>query len=60
MSPYAENRQTDDVVIHSDHGAQYTSWVFTRRALDSGMVPSMGSIGDCYDCDDPRALLRSA
>jgi putative transposase len=22
---------------------------FTRRALDSGLVPSMGSIGDCYD-----------
>jgi putative transposase len=29
--------------------AQYTSWAFTRRAIDSGLVPSMGSIGDCYD-----------
>ena len=28
---------------------EYTSWAFTRRALDSGLVPSMGSIGDCYD-----------
>jgi hypothetical protein len=28
---------------------QYTSWAFTRRAVDSGLVPSMGSIGDCYD-----------
>jgi transposase InsO family protein len=28
---------------------QFTSWAFTRRALDSGLVPSMGSIGDCYD-----------
>jgi hypothetical protein len=36
-------------VIHSDHGTQYASWAFTRRALDSGLVPSMGSIGDCYD-----------
>ena len=44
-----ENRQAEGVVIHSDHGTQYTSWAFTRRALDSGMVPSMGSIGDCYD-----------
>jgi putative transposase len=35
-------------VIHSDHGTQYASWAFTRRALDSGLVPSMGSIGDCY------------
>jgi putative transposase len=36
-------------VIHSDHGVQFTSWAFTRRAKESGLVPSMGSIGDCYD-----------
>jgi transposase InsO family protein len=36
-------------VIHSDHGAQFTSWAFTERARQSGLVPSMGSIGDCYD-----------
>jgi transposase InsO family protein len=36
-------------VIHSDHGVQFTSWAFTQRAQDSGLVPSMGSIGDCYD-----------
>lgn len=36
-------------IIHSDHGAQFDSWAFTRRAKDSGPVPSMGSIGDCYD-----------
>jgi len=41
-----ENRQPDATVIHSDQGTQYTSWAFTRRALDSGLVPSMGSIGD--------------
>jgi len=29
-----ENRQAEGVVIHSDHGTQYTSWAFTRRALD--------------------------
>jgi putative transposase len=23
--------------------------VFTQRAKDSGLVPSMGSVGDCYD-----------
>ncbi|EEN84883.1 transposase [Rhodococcus sp. IC4_135] len=28
---------------------QFTSWAFTHRAHDSGLVPSMGSIGDCYD-----------
>jgi transposase InsO family protein len=37
-----------ETVIHSDHGTQFTSWAFTERARRSG-VPSMGSIGDCYD-----------
>jgi putative transposase len=44
-------------IIHSDHGAQFTSWAFTKRARDSGLVPSMGSIGDCYDCEHDRELL---
>jgi putative transposase len=39
----------DETVIHSDHGTQFTSWAFTERARQSGLVPSMGSIGDCYD-----------
>ena len=37
------------VIVHSDHGAQFTSWAFSERAKRSGLVPSMGSIGDCYD-----------
>ena len=41
--------------IHSDHGMQFTSWAFTDRAKRSGLVPSMGSIGDCYD----NALIES-
>ncbi|WP_157457167.1 IS3 family transposase [Cellulomonas fimi] len=36
-------------VIHSDHGVQFGSWAFTRRARGSGLTPSMGSIGDCCD-----------
>ncbi len=42
-------------VIHSDQGTQFTSWAFTRRALDSGLLPSMGSVGDCYD----NAMIES-
>jgi putative transposase len=29
--------------------SQFASWAFTQRAKDSGLVPSMGSVGDCYD-----------
>ncbi|HWS93153.1 MAG TPA: IS3 family transposase [Mycobacterium sp.] len=36
-------------IIHSDQGVQYGSWAFTNRAKDSGLIPSMGSIADCYD-----------
>jgi putative transposase len=36
-------------IIHSDQGVQFASWAFTQRAKDSGLVPSMGSVGDCYD-----------
>lgn len=41
-------------IIHSDHGTQFTSWAFTRRAHDSGLLPSMGSVGDCFDCEHDR------
>ena len=44
----AEFRQ-HGTVIHSDQGTQFTSWAFTRRAVDSGLLPSMGSVGDCFD-----------
>jgi transposase InsO family protein len=37
------------VVRRSAEFGQYTSWAFTRRAKESGLVPSMGTIGDCYD-----------
>lgn len=42
-------------IIHSDQGTQFTSWAFTRRAIDSGLLPSMGSVGDCFD----NAMIES-
>lgn len=43
------------LIIHSDQGVQFTSWAFTRRAQESGLLPSMGSVGDCFD----NALIES-
>jgi putative transposase len=34
---------------HSDHGCQYTSLAFGQQLRDAGVLPSMGSVGDCYD-----------
>jgi putative transposase len=50
-----DGRRPDGTVIHSDQGTQFTSWAFTRRALDSGLMPSMGAVGSCYD----NALIES-
>src|SRR5713101_8632851 len=44
-----QRRPTNSTVIHSDQGTQFTSWAFTRRAVDSGLLPSMGSVGVCFD-----------
>jgi transposase InsO family protein len=49
LSMAISNRRPDTTVIHSDHGVQFASWAFTERARASGLVPSMGTIGDCYD-----------
>jgi putative transposase len=43
------NPRPEQTVIHSDHGSQFTSWAFTQRAKESGLLPSMGTIGDAYD-----------
>ena len=46
-------------VIHSDRGTQFESWAFTDRAKASGLLPSMGSIADCFDCEHrPVAVAR--
>jgi putative transposase len=36
-------------IIHSDHGVQFGSWAFAKRAKSSGLLASMTSIRDCYD-----------
>jgi putative transposase len=46
---------TPGTLIHSDQGTQFTSWAFTHRVKASGLMPSMGSIGDCYD----NAMIES-
>ena len=48
-------RPEPGTIIHSDHGVQFGSWAFTHRAKASGLLPSMGSMGDCYD----NAMIES-
>lgn len=49
MATWKRRPPKGQVVAHSDHGAQYTSWLFGNRIRDAGLLGSMGSIGDCFD-----------
>jgi putative transposase len=42
-------RPEPGVIHHSDHGCQYTSVAFGTRCREAGVVPSLGSVGDCFD-----------
>jgi transposase InsO family protein len=45
------NRQPEPdsgLIIHSDQGQQFTSWAFTRRARQSGLLQPMGAAGNCF------------
>ncbi len=46
------------LVHHNDAGSQYTSIAFTDRLCQAGVDPSVGSIGDAYDCEDCGAVAR--
>ncbi len=37
------------LIHHADHGGQYPSLAFGQHVQAAGIVPSMGSVGDCFD-----------
>lgn len=41
----------DDAIHHSDAGSQYTSVHFGETLSLSGLRPSIGSVGDAFDCE---------
>ena len=49
-------RTTTPSLGHSSfQGCRYTSLAFSERCRQAGVVPSTGSVGDCYDCEDSFA-----
>jgi putative transposase len=44
-------RPTENFVHHSDRGVQYVSIRYTERLAEPGIDPSVGSVGDSYDCE---------
>lgn len=54
-------RQPDGVIHHFDQESQYTSCAFGERCWETGVRPSMGSVGDAYDnsmCESFFATLE--
>ena len=52
-------RRPEAVVHHSDRGCQYTSYAFGKRCREAGVMPSMGSTGDAYDCEHDGVAVRA-
>ena len=53
------HRRPEAVIHHSDQGCQYTSLAFGARCRERGIALSMGSVGDCFDCENDPAAVRS-
>jgi putative transposase len=54
-------RRPERVIHHSDQGSQYTSIAFGKRCELFDVLPSMGSVGDCFDnamCESFNATLE--
>jgi putative transposase len=49
MAVWRRQPAEQQTIAHSDHGSQYTSWVFGRRLRAAGLLGSMGTVGDCFD-----------
>lgn len=50
-----ERRPSTGSIIHSDRGAQFTSWAFSHKVKEAGLAPSMGSVGSAHD----NAMMES-
>lgn len=48
-------RQPSGTIVHSDRGAQFTSWLFGARMRQAGLMGSMGKVASAYD----NALMES-
>lgn len=59
MATWRRQPPDGQTIAHSDHGAQYTSWLFGNRLRAAGLLGSMGSIGDCYDNSVAEAFFAT-
>jgi putative transposase len=46
---FSRDVRDQKLIHHSDRGSNYTSFRFSQRLADHGILASMGSVGDSYD-----------
>ena len=51
MARWNRGARLERLVAHTDAGSQFTSIRYSERLDDIGAVPSIGSVGDSYDCE---------
>jgi transposase InsO family protein len=49
----------DGLIHHSDRGVQYLAMNYTQRLAEANLVPSVGSVGDSYDCEKMHAVWEA-
>jgi len=49
------SRPKNTVLRRPVESAQYVSIKYTERLAEAGIEPSVGSVGDSYDCESVRA-----
>jgi putative transposase len=50
-----QRKPAPGTIVHSDRGAQYTSWIFGHRLRQAGLLGSMGKVASSID----NALIES-
>jgi len=50
MARWSRGTHLEGLVTHSDAGSQFTSIRFGERLAEIGAAPSIGTVGDSYDC----------
>lgn len=51
MARWSRGTQLEGLRCHSDAGSQFTSLRYGERLAEIGAVPSIGTVGDSYDCE---------
>ncbi|MGY1901282.1 MULTISPECIES: IS3 family transposase [Nocardia] len=44
-----ERVTAEGLIVHADHGTQFTSWSFGENLRRHRILPSFGTVGDCFD-----------